>query len=121
LGNFIWSDLHEPLPAYFWERTRRSMGERAPDPATGTDAELLEVLNADAFDDPEVFRAVIAEVVPGEVVRLHPVELGYGEPLTRRGIPRLAPPDVAGPILDAIAERSKPFGVRVDGDGTVTT
>ncbi len=119
LGNFIWSDLHEPLPAYFWERTRRSMGERAPDPATGTDADLLEVLNADAFDDPEVFRAVIAEIGPDADVRLRPVELGYGEPLTRRGTPRLASPDVAAEILRTVADRSSPMGVRVDPDGSV--
>lgn len=119
LGNFIWSDLHEPLPAYYWERTRRAMGDRAPDPATATDADLLEVLNADGFDDPEVFRAVIAEVAPGGSLRLHPVELGYGEPLTRRGIPRIAPPAVATEILDVVAERSAAFGTAIERDGGV--
>lgn len=112
LGNFIWSDLHEPLPGYFWERTRWSMGEAAPDPATATDADLLEVLNADAFDDPEVFRAVIAEIGP-DGVRLHPVELGYGEPLTARGIPRAASSEVAKEILATVAERSAPLDVDI--------
>jgi poly-gamma-glutamate synthesis protein (capsule biosynthesis protein) len=125
LGNFIWSDLHEPLPAYFWERTRRSLGDAAPDPAVGTDADLLRVLNDDAFDDSEVFRAVIAEVrvdAEGTVdLRLHPVDLGYGEPLTRSGIPRAAAPEVAAEIVDAIAERSAPLGTALVRDGVVGT
>lgn len=118
LGNFVWSDLHEPLPAYFWERTKGSMGDAAPDPATSTDADLLEVLNADAFDDPEVFRAVIAEI-SSDGVRLRPVELGYGEPLTLRGIPRIASPEVASEILATIAEGSAPLGTELAIEGGV--
>lgn len=118
LGNFIWSDLHEPLPAYFWERTKGSMGDAAPDPATSTDADLLEMLNADAFDDPEVFRAVIAEI-SSDGVRLRPVELGYGEPLTLRGIPRIATPEVTAEILATIAEESAPLGSELAIEGGV--
>jgi poly-gamma-glutamate synthesis protein (capsule biosynthesis protein) len=122
LGNFIWSDLHEPLPAYFWERTRRSLGDEAPDPSTATDADLLEVLNADAFDDPEVFRAVIARITVtdrGVETRLHPVELGRGQPLTRRGIPRTAGEEQAEAILATIADRSAALEVSVLPDGQV--
>jgi len=122
LGDFIWSDLHEPLPAYFWSRTRRSLGDAAPDPEAATDADLLHVLNEDAFDDPEVFRAVIATITfDGGALRtrLHPVQLGYGEPLTRRGIPRTTPPAVATEILSAIDERSSSLGASVSPDGIV--
>ena len=125
LGNFIWSDLHEPQPRYFWERTDRSLGDAAPDPAVATDAELMRVLNADAFDAPEVFRAVIAMVrfEAGGVaeVRLHPVELGYGEPLTRSGIPRTATPEVAAEVLSTMAELSSSFACEVLPDGGVVT
>lgn len=123
LGDFIWSDLHEPLPRYFWTRTAGSLGDAAPDPATATDADLLRALNADAFDDPEVFRGLIAEIDPdASEIRLHPVELGYGMPVTRSGIPRVAEPAVAEEILRTVADRSAPLGTELtvrDGVGTV--
>jgi poly-gamma-glutamate synthesis protein (capsule biosynthesis protein) len=112
LGDFIWSDLHEPLPRYFWERTARSLGDAAPDPEKATDADLLRALNADAFDDPEVFRGVIA-VVTADALRLHPVELGYGEAVTRSGIPRGASAALAEEILEVVAARSAPLGTEL--------
>jgi poly-gamma-glutamate synthesis protein (capsule biosynthesis protein) len=125
LGDFIWSDLGGPLPASFWPRTRAVLGSDI-DPATMTEAELVERLNDDGFTDPWVFRAVQAELVIGptgvEQVQVHPVDLGQHEPITRRGVPRVAEPSVAAEILERLATMSAPFGVTVDvadGVGTV--
>ena len=117
LGNFIWSDVGGPMPAYFWHKTRAVLGDAAPDPGTMTEADLLATLNSDAFDDPWVFRAVLAEVSFGDMVldvRLHPVDLGHDLPVSRRGVPRVAEPGVAREILARVAELSAPFGVAVE-------
>ena len=124
LGNFLWSDVGGPLSLDFWERTRAAMGEGAPDPAGATEADLIGLLNADGFADPWVFRAVLAEVVFGEhlEVRLHPVDLGFGEPVPACGVPRAADATLASEILGRIAELSAPLGVRiesVDGVGVL--
>jgi poly-gamma-glutamate synthesis protein (capsule biosynthesis protein) len=127
LGDFIWSDLGGPLPASFWTRTGAVLGAEI-DPATVTEADLVERLNDDGFTDPWVFRAVQAELVVGpsgvEEVRVHPVDLGQGEPITRRGVPRVAEPSVADEILDRFATMSAPLGVTIDiddGVGTIRT
>jgi len=117
LGDFIWSDLGGPLPAYFWSGTRRVLGAEI-DPATMTEAELVARLNDDGFADPWVFRAVQAELTIGrdgvEAVRVYPVDLGQDEPITRRGIPRVPEPAVANEILERLATMSAPLGVTVD-------
>lgn len=53
-------------------------------------------------------------------VRLFPVELGYEETnLSRRGIPRPAPPVTARRILERLQELSEPFGTRIEFEGDV--
>src|SRR4051794_12761141 len=125
LGDFIWSDLGGPLPAYFWSATRAVLGADV-DPATMTEAELVERLNEDGFADPWVYRAVQAELVVGPAavgqVRVHPIDLGHREPITRRGVPRTAEPPVAAEILERLASISAPLGTRIDiadGVGTI--
>ena len=41
---------------------------------------------------------------------LHPIDLGYGEPLTRSGIPRLAGREHADRILARVRDVSAEFG-----------
>ena len=117
LGDFIWSDLGGPLPAYFWSGTRRVLGAEI-DAAAMTEAELVARLNDDGFADPWVFRAVQADVRVGpngvEAIRVHPVDLGQDEPITRRGIPRVPEPAIAKEILERLATMSAPLGVTVD-------
>ena len=117
LGDFIWSDLGGPLPAYFWSGTRAVLGTDV-DPVTMTEAELVARLNDDGFADPWVFRAVQAELTVGangiDAVRVFPVDLGQDEPITRRGIPRVPEPAVAKEILERLATMSAPLGVTVD-------
>jgi poly-gamma-glutamate synthesis protein (capsule biosynthesis protein) len=52
-------------------------------------------------------------------VRLHPVELRYREPLSKVGIPRIAPPDTAHRILTEVQRLSKPLGTTVVIEGNV--
>src|SRR5262245_3280010 len=125
LGDFIWSDLGGPLPASFWSRTRAVLGADI-DPATMSEAELVARLNDDGFADPWVFRAVQAELVVGpsgvDAIRVHPVDLGQAEPITRRGIPRIPDRAVTAEILDRLATISAPLGVTIDiadGAGTI--
>jgi poly-gamma-glutamate synthesis protein (capsule biosynthesis protein) len=124
LGNFVWSDVGGPLSLDFWERTGAAMGDRAPDPAHATEAELIALLNRDGFADPWVFRAVVAEVVFGHGldVRLHPVDLGFGAPVTVSGVPRAANPAVAEEIVARLADLSAPYGASIgsiDGLGVL--
>jgi len=121
LGNFFWSDIQEPLQRYFYESSRPLLSEEFEDPASATDADLMGLLNAKSFDDEAVFRAVLAVTQfeggsPTEI-RLHPVELGYRQPLTRSGIPRTASPSVATTILERVRVISEPFGTKIDIEG----
>ena len=51
-------------------------------------------------------------------VLLHPIELGYGGPVSEKGIPRIASPDAAHRILQELQTISKPFGtnILIEGD-----
>jgi poly-gamma-glutamate synthesis protein (capsule biosynthesis protein) len=120
-GNFLWCDMQEPIQRYFYDESRALLRERFDDPASATDADLLGLLNEDAFGTEATFRAVLARIRLGpdglEELRLHPVDLGRSEPPTRRGIPRTPAPDVAESILDEVRAMSEPFGVTVKSDG----
>ena len=55
-------------------------------------------------------------------LELHPLDLGYGHGLPRRGIPRLAERDLGDRILNWMVELSEPFGTEIrvqDGVGYV--
>jgi poly-gamma-glutamate capsule biosynthesis protein CapA/YwtB (metallophosphatase superfamily) len=124
LSNFIWSDVGGPLPEYIWQLTRSAAGEHI-DPRTMSEAELIDLLNEDAFADPWIFRAAFAEVVFGEQgveeVRVHPVDLGSSLPLTRKGIPRTPEAEVAREICERFADISSTLGTKLDvADGTAT-
>jgi len=46
-------------------------------------------------------------------LRLHPISLGFGSPMTERGRPMLAEPALAEHILENVAARSRPFNTRI--------
>jgi len=50
-------------------------------------------------------------------VRLHPLDLGFGRSIPKRGRPLLATGDVAQQVLERLRELSKPFGTRIDIEG----
>lgn len=114
-GNFIWSDIQEPLAQHMWTRSREVVDRI--DPTLSTEFDLMARLNADAFDDPEIFRAIATElrVEYGNLaVRLHPVELGYKRPLTSSGIPRRPDASIASEIIKKVTAMSEPFGTIID-------
>ncbi len=126
LGNFLWSDVQEPAQRYQWNESREVLRDRFDEPDAVTDADLMVVLAEDAFGDEAVFRGALARMRFGseglEELRLHPVDLGRNEPLTRRGVPRAAAPDVATAILDAVTTMSEPLGATLsidEGSGVV--
>jgi poly-gamma-glutamate synthesis protein (capsule biosynthesis protein) len=52
-------------------------------------------------------------------VQLHPIDSRFDGPLSRVGIPRLAPPEVGRRILDRLRALSQPFGTAIGIEGTV--
>jgi poly-gamma-glutamate capsule biosynthesis protein CapA/YwtB (metallophosphatase superfamily) len=123
LSNFFWSDMQEALPADVREGNRDLLAKAYGDPAKATDADVNAVINADGFDDARVFETIVAVCrwERGRVaeVRLYPVDLGYGRPLTTSGVPRLAAPAVARSILERLQRISKPYGTTIAIDGSV--
>ncbi len=128
LGNFIFSDIQEPLTRSLYEEGRDLLEKAGhDDPERATDADVSALLNAQGFDDDRYFESVIAEVTfdggRASGVRLHPVDLGRGKRLTGSGIPRIAEPERGADILKRLAEMSEPFGTKFvseAGVGTVT-
>jgi poly-gamma-glutamate capsule biosynthesis protein CapA/YwtB (metallophosphatase superfamily) len=126
LANFFWDDLQGPLPADMYEDNRARVEAAFPDSARVNDAELTALMNSEGFDDPRVFETIVAVVrwTGGRVseVRLVPVDLGYGEPLTRSGVPRRPGPEKSREILARLQRISKPFGTEIaveDGVGVI--
>ena len=121
LGNFVWSEIEEPIQRYFYDESRAMLRERFDDVSLVTDTDLTRVLNEDSFGDDGTFQAVLARVRLGpdglEELRLHPVDLGRHEPVTRRGVPRTPTRDVAEQILEQVRSMSEPLGATVKLDG----
>jgi poly-gamma-glutamate capsule biosynthesis protein CapA/YwtB (metallophosphatase superfamily) len=118
LANFYWSDILEPVAEETYEANRELLAKAFGDSARPTDPDLLTVWNAAGFDDPRVFQTIIAVCRwrGGRVteVRLHPIDLGYGQRLTSSGIPRLAAPAMAQEILARLQRISAPYGTRIE-------
>jgi poly-gamma-glutamate synthesis protein (capsule biosynthesis protein) len=123
LANFFWSDMQEAMPADLHEEHRDVLARAYGASAKPTDADLNAVINADGFDDERVFQTLVAVCKwrDGRIaeVRLHPVELGYGLPLTRSGTPRRASPTAARSILERLQRISKPYGTTIEIEGSV--
>lgn len=120
LGNFIWSDLVEGVHGGLFASAHAS---GAPLHPHATDADVNATLAG--YVDDGYSRSVVAEAVFGGgtwELRLHPIDLGLGGPLTNRGIPRTADPETAAAILKHLQTISEPFGTTVvlqDGIGIV--
>ena len=52
-------------------------------------------------------------------IRLYPIELGWKEPRSQRGTPRLAPEALGRKIIEHLAELSRPFGTEIEYEGGV--
>ncbi|MEX0991179.1 MAG: CapA family protein [Actinomycetota bacterium] len=123
LGNFIFSDIQEPVTRSLYEEGRDLLEKAGVDPSRATDADVSALLNAQGFDDDRYFESIIAQVAfeggRAASLRLHPVDLGRGKRLTESGIPRIAEPERGADILKRLAAMSEPFGTSVAADGGV--
>ncbi|MFF3494859.1 lasso peptide C-terminal Trp epimerase [Streptomyces sp. NPDC002795] len=97
-------NLQQPTPGRYFDELS-GHGRRLFAPHRRYWRSLVPVLT---FDDGELTEA-----------RLHPVDLGFGEPVHRRGRPRLAGQTEAKEILTDVAELSAPYGTQATdrGDG----
>lgn len=128
LGNFIWSDIQEDLPAELFRLNRKTVEKSARYPQRMTMHDLSALMNAGFFTSPLVYETVlpVCQFSGNRLtsVTLTPVDLGQGRPLTESGIPRRATGKQAESILTRLADLSKTFGHDLkltikDGIGTV--
>ena len=128
LGNFIWSDIQLPLSAdlYQGESNRNYLQQSFTHPEWATDADLTLLLNANstfatAGDKSlnRTFQGVLTRTLYDDAtqrvkeIRLYPIDLGYGEKLTRSGIPRRAADPIANLVLDRIVSLSGNSGLDI--------
>lgn len=115
LGNFIaQNDLVHKLPADAYDRFR-------VDPRK-TPSELFASRSQNGVKGFPADRRYWESVVPvlrysGTTLRsieFHPITLGHGEPVHRRGRPRLAEGAPAHAILERFAALSAPYGTAID-------
>ena len=116
LGNFFWSDVQEPLPHDLYQGNAELLAKAWSDPAKATDYDLTAPLNEQSFAHDFTFRSVIAQCrfENGQLagIELHPIEDGYGAPLTESGIPRLVADDkLAESILRQITDQTAAYGL----------
>jgi len=128
LGNFFWSDIQLPLSADLYEADANQdyLQRSFEHPDRATDGDLGLVMNANssfatagAKSLNRTFQGVLTRSIFDDrtrtvrEIRLYPVDLGYGEKLTRSGIPRRAGPAVANSVLDRIIGLSANSGVTI--------
>jgi len=120
LGNFFFqvSSL-APIGMDLYEQYKR-------DPKVMVDAEFHEWWRKQFFggeSEPIWYRSVIAvsTYANGAVseIRLYPVELGVADSDASKGVPRLAPPDVAKQILETLIALSRPYGTEISIEDNV--
>jgi poly-gamma-glutamate capsule biosynthesis protein CapA/YwtB (metallophosphatase superfamily) len=125
LGDFIFENetmLFQPAESY----------EELGLPDTSTAADFFDVRSGnDTRGFPvnkSVWESAIAEVSfhadrTLDEITLIPISLGYKEPRSQRGEPRLATPDQAKTIVDELSTLSAPYGTTIvwsNGEGVIT-
>jgi poly-gamma-glutamate capsule biosynthesis protein CapA/YwtB (metallophosphatase superfamily) len=117
LGNFIFqNETVENLPADFYEKFELGLTENVADALDKRSA-----TNTKGFAvNPWAWKSIVARFgIEGEALthlELFPVELGFGQPRPRRGLPRLSD-DPA--ILRHLAELSARYGARIVSEDNV--
>ena len=117
LGNFLWSDIQECVNGALYAAAREPLADLLGDAGKATDADVNGFFNRRDFADPRFFESVLAELTYRDgsaVMRLLPIDLRYGTPLTESGTPRRADPDTGRAILERIDTLSRPFGTTVE-------
>ncbi len=113
LGNFIFE------PETIWYQPAESYGSQGL-PWNATVADYFDArARTRAFPaEKAVWESVIAEVTFDkdhtlDKITLTPISLGFQEPRSERGRPRLASTEQSKSIIDALAKLSDPFGTKV--------
>jgi poly-gamma-glutamate capsule biosynthesis protein CapA/YwtB (metallophosphatase superfamily) len=88
-----------------------------------TDAELANRNWGVLVNDPIMYDGLMTQTRYDkgrlQEVRLYPIVGGAEGPISRRGIPRMAPPDAAKRILTKLQALSKPFGTTITIEGNI--
>jgi poly-gamma-glutamate capsule biosynthesis protein CapA/YwtB (metallophosphatase superfamily) len=88
-----------------------------------TDAEMANRNWGVLVNDPVMYDGLMTQTRYDkgrlQEVRLYPIVGGAEGPISRRGIPRLAPPDAAKRILTKLQALSKPFGTTIAIEGNI--
>ena len=117
LGNFVFSDMIEPLPHELYVYGREQLARTHERPELATDADLSNAISGEWFANPETFQGAIARCRwhDGELTRIEliPLDLGYGTTLTTSGVPAPAGPEVATVIVERLRALSAPLGTTV--------
>lgn len=115
LANFFWSDIQLPLPHDLFQQNASLLEHAFAHPAQATPYDLAALLNAEEFANTFTFQSVVAQCTFQKNrlsrITLYAVDLGYGNKLTRSGIPGLASPAVARQIFARIASATREFGL----------
>jgi poly-gamma-glutamate capsule biosynthesis protein CapA/YwtB (metallophosphatase superfamily) len=124
LGNFLFSDVQEPLTEGMHGSARELVRAAFDDPSAASDADVTALLIAQGwFDGSRFFASAVTrtrfEAGRTAEVALHPIDLGYRRRLLESGVPRLAEPEAAATTLKRLAEISEQFGTRIRIDGDV--
>lgn len=113
LGNFTHNLATTAFPVELYEQQGMPLSSSPPD--------LYDVMPAYEVV-PHYWESAVAQFSflgkELEAVELHPISLGFGLPRSSRGTPMLAEPDQGSQILGRLNDLSKPFGSRIDIDGT---
>jgi poly-gamma-glutamate capsule biosynthesis protein CapA/YwtB (metallophosphatase superfamily) len=122
LANFFWSDIQQPLPEELYRKNEALVAAAFEQPDRVTDADLANLMNAQSFASHLPFESLLvtSHFEAGRIteLRLHPLDLGYGAPLTRSGVPRRASDELGARILQRVQDVSAAFGSNVQIDIT---
>jgi poly-gamma-glutamate synthesis protein (capsule biosynthesis protein) len=117
LGNFFWSDIQTPLSADIRADAADALRQAFARPERATEADLTLLMNMPTFAHEECFLSVAAQMVfeHGALHRLvlHPLDLGYGDPLALSGLPRLASSAQGERIFDRLSVISAAHGTEI--------
>ncbi|HLI52191.1 MAG TPA: CapA family protein, partial [Thermomicrobiaceae bacterium] len=119
LGNFIaQNDLVYKLPSDAFERFRTDPAKTPSEVFRNRSQDGTRGFPADAryWQSVMPLCALAAETGAVERIELVPLSLGHGQPVHRRGRPRLAQGEEADAILRRFAQLSEPFGTRMTID-----
>jgi len=118
LGNFFWGETDESLTSDVFQQYRETNDSAFKHPERATDTDVSIQQTFPYFAGGIVYESIVAvaQFRQGRLseLRLYPVDLGYGKPLTDSGTPRLAGGDRARATLERLQKISSPYGTRIE-------